>query len=315
MPVSAPQGLGKGVGMAIAAGATSGVVVLSAISGGGVGMALAYLTPLPLLLIGLAFGGVPCLGASAVGAAIVAVAGLAALPAYLAIGALPALVVTVAALYGRRDTGSLLVALAAGAVLVMGLLALALPAGEAGIEAWLKGEAEPMIETGLPSAPAEVKAAVTAMWIAVLPAMVGSAWFVMAMVDGLIAQWAVTKAGHTQVPTPRYADVRLPLWLALAALALGASSLMGGDSGYLARNAAIVLLLPYLMAGLADLHGMLRQKPNGALWLGLFYGVFFALFGWAAMAVTAWGLVRQCFRSRRQDPAQDQEDSDGSHSA
>jgi hypothetical protein len=311
MPVSAP----KGLGMAFAAGATSGVVVLSAISGGGLGMALAYLTPLPLLLIGLAFGGLPCLGAAVIGAVVVAVAGLAALPAYLAIGAWPALLLTLAAVHGRRDTGGLLVALAAGAVLVMGLLALALPVGEAGIEAWLKSQAEPMIEAGLPGAAAEVKATVTAMWIAVLPALVGAAWFAMTMVDGVIAQWAVSRAGHAMVATPRYAEVRLPLWLALAALGLGASSLAGGDAGFLARNAAIVLLLPYLMAGVADLHGVLRKKPNGTLWLGLFYGVFFALFGWAAMAVTAWGLVRQCVRSRRQDPAQDQEDSDGSHSA
>jgi hypothetical protein len=209
----------------------------------------------------------------------------------------------------------MLVVLAAGAVVVMGLLAAVLPVGEAGIEAWLKSQAEPMIEAGLPGTAAEVKAMLTSLWIAVLPALVGTAWFAMSMANGVIAQFAVTRAGFAKVATPRYSEVRLPLWLALAALGLGAASLIGGDAGYLARNAAIVLLLPYLMAGIADLHRLLRRKPNGALLLGLFYGVFIALFGWAALAVTAWGLVRQCVRSRRQDPAQDQEDRDGSHSA
>jgi len=312
MPVSAP----KGLGMAFAAGSTSGIVILSAISGGGLGMALAYLTPLPLLLIGLAFGPTFCLISSLIGAMVVAVAGLAAVPAYLAIGVLPALLVTIAAVSRQQSSGGLLVTIAAGAVLVLCLLGAALPVGDQGIEVWLKSQAEPMIEAGLPGSSPEVKATLAGLWVAVMPAMVGAAWFAMTVAAGVIAQWAVTRAGYARRSTPDYADLRLPWWLAPAAAAAGAASLMiGGDAGFLSRNAAIVLLLPYLMAGLADLHGILRRRPNGVLLLGLFYGLFFALFGWAAVAVTAWGVVRSHVRSRRQDPAQDQEKSDGSHSA
>jgi hypothetical protein len=93
------------------------------------------------------------------------------------------------------------------------------------------------------------------------------------------------------------------------------SSLIGGDIGYLARNAAILLMAPYLVSGLVDVHASLRGRPLAALWLAVFYGVFLALFGWTAIAVTAWGVVRQWMRSRRSDPALDQERENGSHSA
>lgn len=314
----------KGLGLACAAGATSGIVILSVISGGGIGMVLAYVTPLPLLLIGLAFGLGACLAASAVGALVVAVAGMAAVPAFVVIGAFPALLLSAAALRRRVDidgvarwseTGELLMAMAFGAVLVMGLVCLALPTEGQSIEVWLKSQAEPMVESGLPNATPEVKAAIVGLWIAVMPAMVGAAWFVMTMINGVIAQWAVSQAGHALRPAPSYGRMRLPRWLAAAAALAGGLSLIGGDGGYLARNMAILLLLPFLLAGVADLHGILRRRPYGGLWLGLFYGVFFALFGWAALPVTLWGLVTQFGRSRRQDTAQDQEDRNGSDSA
>jgi hypothetical protein len=114
---------------------------------------------------------------------------------------------------------------------------------------------------------------------------------------------------------PDTAALRLPLGLAAAAGEAGLMGLIGGDAGYLARNTALVLLVPFLIAGLADMHRILRSRPQGGLWLALFYGAFIALFGWAAVAVTVWGVVRQWMRSRRAQPAPDQEDSDGSHSA
>ena len=64
----------KGLGLAGAAGLTSALVTLSVISGGGFGMLLAYVTPLPLVLVGLAFGFGPALLALTAGALVLAVA-------------------------------------------------------------------------------------------------------------------------------------------------------------------------------------------------------------------------------------------------
>jgi hypothetical protein len=309
-----------------AAGITSGIVILSAVSGGGFGMALAYLTPLPLLLIGLAFGLQGAAISALIGTGVVAMAGMAALPAFLVVGPLPALLVTWIALMRRRDkaggsgtsdAGRIVLALTMGAILVMGLLVLTLPTGGLSIEAWLSSQAEKMVT--LPGLSQEVKAALIGQWVLVMPAMVGTAWFAMTLVNGAIAQWAVSRAGHKQRSTPSFADLHLPIGVVAAAAVMAGLGFAGGtasgDWSYIARNAALLLLLPYLVAGVVDLHGFLRRKPNGALWLGLFYGVLFALSGLAVVAVTAWGVVRQYVRSRRPEPAQDQEDSDGSHSA
>ena len=314
----------KGLGLAAAAGLTSGLVTLSVISGGGLGMLLAYVTPLPLVLVGLALGFGPCLLALAAGALVLAVANWTALPAFLAIGAIPALLVTAVALRGRRaedgriewtKPGPMLLFLALGAVGVMALGVLGLVAEGKGVEGWLREQAAPIVEQAFPAAPDDVKSAVSGLMAAILPAMVGLAWLAMTLVNGLSAQWVVTRAGRALRPTPDYADLRLPLWLAPVAGLAAVASLIGGDIGYVARNAGILLMAPYLVAGLVDVHASLRSRPMATLWLAAFYGVFFALAGWAAIAVTAWGVVRQWMRSRRAEPALDQEKRDGSHSA
>ena len=314
----------KGLGLAAIAGLTSGLVTLSVISGGGLGMALAYVTPLPLVLVGLALGLGPCLLALATGALVLAVAEWTAVPPFLAIGAIPALLVTAVALRAHRAAdgkiewgkpGTMLFFLALGAMAVTVLAALALPTEGKSIEDWLREQAAPIVDAALTGAPGEVRSAIVGLWAAILPAMVGLAWLVMTLANGLFGQWVVTRAGRALRPTPDYADLRLPLWLAPAAGLVAAASVIGGDAGYLARNAAILLMVPYLVAGLVEVHVSLRGRPLAGLWLAVFYGVFFALFGWAAIAVTAWGVVRQWMRSRRAEPALDQEREDGSHSA
>ncbi len=315
----------KGLGLAAAAGLTSGLVTLSVMSGGGgLGMLLAYVTPLPLALVGLAFGFVPALTSLATGALVLTVAEWTAVPPFLAIGAIPALLVTAVALRGRRGDdgkigwmrpGPMLLSLALVATVMMALAVLSFQIEGKGIEGWLREQATPFVEQAVPAAPDELKSAIVGLMAAILPAMVGLAWLAMTLVNGLFAQWVVTRAGWALRPTPDYVDLRLPLWLAPAAGLVAAASLVGGDIGYLARNTAILLMAPYLVSGLVDVHVSLRGKPMAALWLAVFYGVFFALSGWAAIAVTVWGVVRQWMRSRRSEAASDQENENGSHSA
>lgn len=313
----------KGLGLAAAAGLTSALVTLSVISGGGLGVLLAYVAPLPLVLVGLAFGLVPCLAAQAVGALVLAVANWTAVPAFLAIGAIPAMLVVAVALRSRRTEsgvewgrpGPMLIILSLGAIAVMVLVTLSLPSEGKGAAQWLREQAAPLVDAALPGAPDEVKSAIVGLWAAILPAMVGLAWLAMALANGLFGQWAVSRAGRALRPMPDPTDLRLPWWLAPAAVLAAAAGEVGGDAGYLMRNAAILLMAPYLVSGLVEVHVAVKGKPLARLWLAGFYGVFFALFGWAAIAVTVWGVVRQWMRSRREGPAPDQEREDGSHSA
>lgn len=317
MPVWALKLMPRGLGLAGAAGITSGIVILSVISGGKLGFVLAYVAALPLMLVGLAFGPASAAMACLVGTGVVAAAGLAAVPAFWVIGALPALLLTVTAL--RRKIGAdgaavwpeareILPVMAGGAVLVMGLVCLAIPSeGDKTIEATLRDQAAPMFETVWPEATPDLRAAVVAMSVAIMPSIIGTAWFMMTLLNGLTAQWAVSQAGKALRPLPGGAGLTVPLGLAVLAGLAFAGRFLGGNAGYLAQNAAILLMLPFLVAGLADVHRMLRATPWAGLWLGLFYGVFIALFGWAAMAVTAWGLVRQCIRVGRRKPAHTKE--------
>lgn len=318
MPAWAMRVMPKGLGLACAAGMTSGIVVLSVISGGKLGFSLAYLAALPLLLVGLAFGTASVSTASVIGTAVVAAAGFAAVPAFWVLAGAPALLLTAAALRRKigpdggviwPDAGEILLALAAGAVVIMGLVCLAIPSDTGKtIEATLGEQAAPMFTAVWPEATPDLRAAIVAMSVAVMPSIVGAAWFVMALLNGLVAGWAVRHAGKALRPMPGAAGLQVPLWLAALAGSAFAGRWLGGNLGYLAQNAAIVLMLPFMVAGLTDVHRMLRATRLAGLWLGLFYGVFIALFGWAAMAVTLWGVVRQCIRVRRAQPPQDQED-------
>lgn len=317
MPPWAGKWAPRDIGLAGAAGTASGTVILSVMNGGHGGLLLAYVATLPLMLIGLTRGVGLMLAAMAVGAALLSGFGLAALPAFLVIGALPAFTLVATALLRlgadgeqRRwlGAGSIATVTCVVACLVMGLVCLALVSPDKTIEASLRAQATPMFEAVWPDSAPEVKSGIIAISVAVMPAMVGMGWFAMTLLNGLAGQFLAGKAGGALRPSPKPADFAPSLWLAAgSALALGVS-MTGGDGGYVAQNAALVLLLPFLVAGLVDIHLRIRPRPYAGLWLGLFYGVFFALFGWAAMAVTLWGLVRQYVRSRRPEPALNQED-------
>lgn len=309
----------KGLGLAGAAGLTSALVTLSVISGGGFGMLLAYVTPLPLVMVGLALGFGPVCLSLAVGALVLAVADWTVIPSFLAIGAVPALLVAAVALRARpaadgklewSKPGLMLLLLAFGAAAVTVLMALSLQTEGKGIEDWLREQAAPFVESAFSGASGEVKSAIVGILAAILPAMVGLGWLAMTLVNGLVGQWAVTRAGRALRPTPDYASLRLPLWLAPGAALVAVASLIGGDAGYLARNVAILMMAPFLVAGLVEVHASVRGKPLAGLLLAVFY-VFCALFGWLLIAVTVLGVVRQWMRSRDRD----QERENGSHSA
>ncbi len=310
--------MSKGIGLSVAAGIASGVVYLSVLAGGALGILLTYLTPLPLVMVGLAFGLRRLTLASAVALAVVAVASTQAAPIFAVVGPLPVLVLVRQSLLWRRadngtvewyPPGMLLAWLGVIAVGLMLLGAALVPSGEGGIEGLVRLQVATFLDEAAPMVPAEVKDSATALWAAMFPAMVGSAWLVMAALNGVMGQWTVAKAGFALRPTPAYTRLELPLWLLamlVATAVIGATA--SGDAGYLGRNAAVVLLWPYVFAGLAVVHRTVRGKPNAGMLLALFYVAFFAMFGWALVAVAGLGLVRHWTRLRRHGAGGGQEE-------
>jgi hypothetical protein len=240
------------------------------------------------------------------------------LPLFVSIALLPAIILVCLARQHRATTrggidwyppGTVLAWLAVAAVGLM-ILGASLATGHgAGFEDEARRIVTQLLDQIAPLTPVEIRDGAITLWSALLPAMLASAWLVMAVANGMAAQWTVAKAGHALRPTPAYVTLELPLWM-LAALvgAVIVGLTAEGNVGYLGRNAAVVLMWPQMFAGLAVVHQALRRRPNAGMMLAFFYVAFFVMFGWAQVAVAGLGLVRHWTRLRRQEVESSQEE-------
>lgn len=294
------------LGLAIAAGLASALVYLSVLSGGLLGVLLAYVTPLPVVLVGLSHGLSRLAIGCAVGLAVVAVVAPAAALPFTVVSLVPALIVVRQALLCRPTAagtvewyppGLVLVWLAMAAVGLLLAGALLGGSGGSGIEAETRDAVSRFVDEVAPGIPADSRALAVKWWSALFPAMLGGAWVLMAALNGVLGQWTVVRAGHALRPTPVYSALDLPPALLaplLAAAVVGATA--DGDAGYMGRNLALVLLWPYLFAGLALVHRLLAGKPRAGLLLAVFYVTFFTMSGWAWLTVAGLGLVSHWIR-------------------
>ncbi|PKU22535.1 DUF2232 domain-containing protein [Telmatospirillum siberiense] len=302
--------MSKDLGLSIVAGVASALVYLSVLTGGGgLGAVLAYVMPLPLVMIGLSWGFGRTLLGSGLGLAVIVAAAPSAAPVFAAAALLPAVILVRLAVQYRPvpqggvvwyPPGSLLAWLAAAAVVLMVLGTSLIMGSGTGFEEQARRYVTQLLDQMGPLTPVEVRDGAVALWSALFPAMLGSAWLIMAVLNGMLAQWTVAKAGHALRSSPDYGALELPLWM-LAAL-VGAAIIgltAGGNVGYLARNAAVVLMWPQMFVGLAVVHQTLRRRSNAGMMLAFFYVAFFVLFGWAQVAVAGLGLVRHWTRLRR----------------
>jgi hypothetical protein len=308
------------IGVALAAGLTSAVLFLSLAKGFAAGMFLSYLAPLPLMAAGLSRGTMATLVAGLVALAAVAlVAGeISSLP-FLVTAVAPSLVVVRQALLWRTlSDGSvewyppgLLLGWLAGlglGLMLIGLGVVAMQASEQvlgvgdarGIEAWIAGMIGRSIDALAPMLTADSRKAAMDWWAPLFPAMVTGSWLVMALANAAAAQGILTRLGRNQRPRPSYGKLELPLWLGLALVpALAVGGLVEGDLGYVARNLAAVLLVPFGLLGLAGLHGWAARRPNARVHLAALYGVLLLMSAWVFIPLAGLGLVRFVTRFRR----------------
>lgn len=310
--------MSRDLGLSIVAGVASALVYLSVLTGGGLGAVLAYLMPLPLVMIGFSWGFGRTLLGCGLGLAVVVATASSAAPVFAITALLPAIILVRLGLRYRPlaaggvewySAGSLLAWLSAAAVGLMALGAWQVLGKGAGFEEEARRCVSGILDQMGPVGSAEIHDSAVALWSALFPAMLGTAWLVMAVLNGMLAQWTVVKAGHALRPAPAYAALELPGWtLAALAVAVVTGLTAGGDVGYLGRNAAVILVLPQMFAGLAVVHQTLRRRSNAGMMLAAFYVAFFVLFGWAQVAVAGLGLVRHWTRLRRRQVAGSQEE-------
>lgn len=303
--------MAKEIGIAIGGGAAGAILYLATFIGGPLGMIIAYLALLPLFAAGLGFGTVSGLVAAVTATAMVTAATTMLFGMVFAlIYALPAAGLIRQALL-RRDGGADDDAwYPPGRILAWlvlygcGLFAvLALAGGEDEIAAMV-GEIEQVMAQMLPTG-GNPRVAEMMQGIAEhFPAILILSWSVMVIANAAIAEALLAKAGRTIRPKPRYADVELPGWYAGAAAGLAALALIApwmdlGALTFVARNAALAMLVPFLLVGLAVIHVWSRRFPARMAILVGCYTALLVFGGWLIPLVAGLGFMEQWLLLRR----------------
>ncbi|OAN45721.1 hypothetical protein A6A04_06955 [Paramagnetospirillum marisnigri] len=278
-------------------------------------MLLSYLAPLPLMMVGLSRGTGAALvaGLAATAAVALAAGGISPLP-YVVTAVLPSLVVVRQALLWRSNAdgsvewyppGLVLGWLTGLSVLLIMVGALLVPdrsdSGEAmGLEAWVGDVIARTLGVLAPNLKGEERQTFLGWWVPLFPAMVAGSWLMMTVINAVVAQGLLTRLGHNRRPRPTYRELELPTVLALMlAASLGVGFVAEGDLRYLARNVAVVTLIPFVLLGLAGMHGWVARRPNARMLLVVTYGVLFLASAWAIIPMAGLGVARFLTRFRR----------------
>ncbi len=304
---------------ALRAAVCGGVVIAalywSVFTGSTGGMVLVYLVPLPLFIVGLAFGLAATLAAAALGAMLmVLVTGSIAPPlAFLVTTALPVVPLIRQALLSRRHSdgtlewyppGYLLLVLAGlggTLIIIAGVLGSVIGTGD-GLKALvhdlLAQVLAPLLNSDI--APGiRPDDALFETLTQVFPGVAVTSWLILVMANGLLAQTVLARLKGLRRPPLRMSDVDLPHWAPLVlALTMAGAATLNGEAGFLLVNLAIVLALPFLFSGLAVVHAFAATRSSKAAILLVFY-VLMALFAWLVPVVIGLGIIDQWAGLRR----------------
>jgi len=307
----------SGLLMSVSGGVLSTLLYLSVVSGSFGAVILAYLAPLPLLMVGLGLGLRSGLVAGAVAMLAVALFGgvLFGLTYGLANVAVVAVIVRQALLVRTAPDGGvewyppglLLVILTGLGLAGIGAAALATLGNPGGLE----GAVREFLVVGLgdvATMPTGTDAQVSELPVSdmvegftqVFPALVVVSWLAMAIINASLAQGVLMRFGRNLRPAMRVAEIELPHWTPMLLAAAGVLALLGGQGelGYLALNAAIVLLVPFFFAGLAVVHAFAGGRQARTLLLVVFY-FFLLVSGWPIALVVGLGVIEQWAGLRR----------------
>ncbi|OSQ44907.1 DUF2232 domain-containing protein [Thalassospira alkalitolerans] len=297
--------------MAIGAGLGSSVLFLLVLSGNPLALLLSYFGHLPLFLIGLWQGPKRLLVAAiAACSALVLLGGLLPFTVFLVVFAGPAMLLTRMALVIRKDkngqpdfvpTGIVVSAMAVMIAMVMIVIMGSVTAEGLDIQEFISQFLGQMYsEMGVPMTP-DVQN-VIGMFQTYFPAIVAASWLLMLFANATLAQAILVRSGRNMRPSPDLALMALPGW-SLFAFAL-AGFLVGfadGSLAYVARNVAVVLAVPFLLQGLALVHGQAARWPQKRMILTVFY-IVAVLSTWSFIAITGLGIVEHLIRLRGKQP-------------
>lgn len=299
--------------IALSAGLASAVCYISVRSGLQGALVLTYLAPVPLLAAGLSSGfAAAAMAAVVASVALLAGVGLKVVGFYLVVTAIPALLIARHALKARTDettgttewypVGDIL-----GWLTLYGLFLLAgvtiyfsgAPGGlEGSVRTSLRGFFDQIQVGGTGRFPFPIDEIAR-----YFTGMVLSVWLLITLVDTVLAQNLLARAGKSLRPTPAYSQIELPRWLEFAFLIAIIAAFLPGTLGMLGRNASPLLSTPFFLLGLAVIHTLSRRiAARGAVLVALYF--LLALVSWLSAVVVLVGLVEQWTSLRQRFSAQ-----------
>lgn len=298
---------------ALGGGALSALFYLSVLTGSAGALILAYLAVCPLFLVGLSLGPTACLLAGGFASALVVLGtdDMMSAATYIVSCALPVALVVRQALRARPapdgtiqwyPPGRLVMELTGYGIagfLGAALLTLDQPGGLKGeVEAFLALGFQALIKGAGPDGPFDPQTLAGDV-APVFPAMVIVSWLVMTVVNAALAQGVLTRFHRNRRPGMRMADVDLPHWAPLALAGTGVLAVTMADTvGFLAVNAAIILLVPFFFAGLGVVHAFAQSKTATVpIVLSVYLCMF--LFGWPVALMVGLGVAEQWIGLRR----------------
>ncbi len=298
--------------IALGGGIVTAALFLSPLYLGQAAAPFIFLAPLPAMLVGLALGFAP---AAVAGAAALVIAGLVGGvwgATNLAVASvLPVLLLVQRALLSRpaADGGAewyppgLLAAWLTGFGGVLHVVVvLWLSAGQAGARETVRAHVAQMLKAAgfAELLTREDGAALTDALAAVLPGTAIAGWLLSLIILGVFAQGLLVLMGRNRRPSPEFAMLELPRWMAPAAgaAALGAVAAPGAI-GYFAQNLLIILALPFFLTGLAVAHVVSRRWSARPMVLLALYFLLLVIRGPIGLLLTALGVVEQWARFRR----------------
>ena len=159
-----------------------------------------------------------------------------------------------------------------------------------------------VVRTANPNADPAVVDQAIAMVSQIFPAGAVGSWILMNIINVVLAQHFLTRAGKNIRPKPAYRETEPLLW-PLAGIVLGGIlMLFGGEPGFLGLNILLISAVPFFFIGLAVLHSISAAWPGRPILLVGVYALI--LLRWPAAIVALAGILEYWLRLRDRMRAQ-----------
>jgi hypothetical protein len=302
--------------IAVGGGILSATASMTIVLGLPGALVFAYLSPLPVMMVGLTLGLRMATVAAAAGFLIAGLfgstfnAGL-----YGLINAVPGVLLVRYALSaeaapdGSPQWASAGIVVSWLAVLAAGLFTvgvLTVFGSASGIEDEVYGKLSQAFSMMAPGLDEGQRTIIVSGLAAIFPGAIGTSWVFMIAANGVLAQRLAKKLGKNLRPTPSYRRLTLPDWTSWFVVGSAFLALIGsGDMEYMGRNLAMITATPFFFLGLAIIHSVARYVNFP---MAMLVGTYMALLmsSWAAVVVAGVGIVEQWYNLRQRLPALNQ---------